>query len=173
MRPRSQMTLAIPCSYPDENGQVQAHADQRAALLKRAAAMEASLEALLVKLAVERELERISDSQKAMACFREGLQCLRESIERNVTLRTRGQDVVEGEWKAQGGLDGTPGRAYAALKYLAGQIALIATSAPDRPGKSFDAANVGRVVREVTTSAPFRNSWWTYYPPKEPVSKGK
>jgi hypothetical protein len=138
-------------------------------------AMEGSLEALLIKLAVERELEPMDRS--VLPRFREGLQCLRESIEDEVPIRVnRGQGSQPGDWLAilggplaQDGEDGGPGRAYRGIKDLAGRVALIATSAPWRRSPDPDA--VGQVVREVTTSARYRDSWWQGLPSGETAAR--
>jgi hypothetical protein len=148
-------------SFPDRGGRVDAPDSERRELLHRSAAMEGALEALLVKLAVERDLD--VPARADLARFREGLQCLRESIEKGSVLRTRSSD--EGgrkpgqEWKAQGGL------AYAALKELAGKVAAIASSAPRR--RPDTSSRIPGDVKEVTTSASYRRSWW-----KQPAAGG-
>lgn len=144
-------------SFPhDETGRVTAPGDQRRSLLERAAAMEGALETFLVKLAVERQLD--DRAKSVLARFREGLQCLRESIERDLTLRTRASGATGQEWKAQGGKNRTPGYAYAALKSLAGEVALIATAVPHR--SSDERARVASDVTALTTSARYRHGWW-------------
>ena len=93
---------------------------------------------------------------------------LRESIEDEVPLRVnRGQGSKPGDWlaipggpQAQAHKDGGPGQAYAAIKDLAGRVALIATWAPRRRSRDRDPDMVGQVVRDVTTSARYRGSWW-------------
>lgn len=143
-------------SFPEKAGRVEAPDDRRRELMTRAADMEGQLETFLVKLAVERRLGK--EQKENLARFREGLQCLRESIERGVTLRVRGSEATGLEWQARGGPDGTPGAAYAALKRLAGQVALIATAVPQRRRRH--RGEVPDVVVEVTTSARYRTCWW-------------
>jgi hypothetical protein len=152
-------------TLPSRDDTVLVPAEQRRELLGRAASMEASLEALLIKLAVERKLE--NTDRRVLPCFREGVQCLRESIEDEVKIRVnRGQGArledwwaIPGRGKAQDAADDGPGRAYRALKNLTGRVALIATSAPERPSPR-DPDAVGRDVREVTTSKWLSGSWW-------------
>jgi hypothetical protein len=153
-------------TFPPRDGKVLAPDEQRRQLVARAAAMEGSLEALLIKLAVERKLK--DKDKSVLPRFREGLQCLRESIEDEVPLRVnRGQGSKPGDWlaipggpQAQAHKDGGPGQAYAAIKDLAGRVALIATWAPRRRSRDRDPDMVGQVVRDVTTSARYRGSWW-------------
>jgi hypothetical protein len=152
------------------NEKIVAPPEQRKALLERAAAMEGALEALLVKLAMERKTD--GQDRRVLACFREGLQCLRESIEKEVSLRTRGEGSTPREWAAQGGTDGGPGQAYAAFKDLAGRVALIATSTPER-SLSRDPDETGRAVREVTTSAKYRYCWWEGFPHDKAPTDGR
>jgi hypothetical protein len=142
---------------PRADGIVQAAGDVRFALLERAAAMEGALESLLVKLATERNLS--DEDAVTLACFREGMQCLRESIEKNVPLRTRSSERSPREWTARGGGSGRVGAAYGAFKDLAGAVALIVTTSPEHR-KSRDHDDIGRVVRSVTTSAQYRETWW-------------
>jgi hypothetical protein len=144
-------------SHPEKDGQVQASPEQRLGLLERAAAMEGELEGLLVKLATERDI--CETDRVLLARFREGLQCMRESIEKKVPLRTRGSTSTPKEWKAQGGENGGPGVAYGAFKELAGMVALIATSSPER-ARFKDMAEPGKAIREITTSAKYRDRWW-------------
>ncbi len=154
--------------------------DVRLDLLKRAAALEGKWEALAVKLAVERRLE---DSDKvALAKFREGLQCLRESIEWNAPLRVRLADSTFGsgeEWKSspstESARDGLPPRAaaYTAFKTLAAAVCDITTNCPIRRTpkrilvlrnpiviRQADPKAVGRSISDATNTA-YRSSWWT------------
>jgi hypothetical protein len=150
--------------FPERDGKVDAPEDQRRELLARAAAMEGSLETLLVKLAVERELK--APDRRVLACFREGLQCLRESIERRAPIQVnKGRPGVKSDdWLAVPGAskaqDG-PGRAYRALKHLIGRVAHIATTTRWR--RSPDPDVVAQDVLDVTTSARFLDSWWQGY----------
>jgi hypothetical protein len=60
-------------TFPPRDGKVLAPDEQRRQLVARAAAMEGSLEALLIKLAVERKLK--DKDKSVLPRFREGLQC--------------------------------------------------------------------------------------------------
>lgn len=136
---------------------------ERAELLSRAAAVEADYESLMVKLIVERRLE--GQDLKNLAYFREGLQCLRESIEENHRLQTR--DGNGDEWRSAPQIS-KPRRAqaYRSFKTLAVLISEITTySKPAKRGRRRlrSHQDFGRQKAEeliAATTADARNTWW-------------
>ncbi|MET3934841.1 hypothetical protein [Arthrobacter sp. OAP107] len=135
-------------------------AKDRDDLLKRAAAVEGNYESLIVKLIVERDLG--PQDLKNLAYFREGLQCLRESIEADKSLRTRNGDGTE--WRSTP-VEGNPQRAkaYRSFKALAVLVSDVAThSKPIRNSRRGDQA-FWRTKAEglmAATNAQERLKWW-------------
>jgi|GEM_PF-1344279 len=103
------------------------------ALLERAAAAEAGVEAILVKLSAERELS--STELDTLGRFRQGYQTLRETIANAKPLHWSSSDHVE----------------YAAFKKLASRIGSIVTAEPSAPPPLYVAE---RSLREITS-----NNW--------------
>lgn len=137
--------------HPEVEGFIEISDESRQDLLDRASAVEGSMEALFVKLAVERNL---TDAEQIdLACFREGVQCLRESIEKRVHVQTRGPEALT--WSTADGRGG--GLPYNSFKRLAGRVALIASSA--KTGKA-DPRRVQQAMINTTSSAPYRENWW-------------
>ncbi|MHA7291286.1 hypothetical protein ACX80V_16770 [Arthrobacter sp. MDT3-24] len=138
-------------------------AKERAELLRRAAAVEGAYESLMVKLIVERRLG--TQDLKNLAYFREGLQCLRESIEANKRLKTRHGNGDE--WRSASQTD-KPQRAqaYLSFKTLAVLVSEMATySKPAKRGRRWLRGHqkFGRVKAEelmAATTAQARYTWW-------------
>lgn len=119
-------------------------------LLERAAEVEGGFESILVRLTQERRLDA-TDVQE-LARFREGYQCLRESIREDKAL----------DWKANPS-KGEPAHKYGEFKRLASHVAHLLSHTsrriirpPDLPFPS-EATN----ALAGATSVEFRGEWWT------------
>lgn len=106
-------------------------------LLARAAAAEAGIEAILVKVSAERKLTL--NEQATLARFRQGYQTLRESIADGASLPWASSDHV----------------AYAAFKRLASRIGSIVTAEPTTP----PAADVAERAFLEITSNKWEDDW--------------
>lgn len=134
------------------DGAVAAGMDEelRQDLLDRSAVEEGRYNALVLKLVAERDLQE--QDMTVLAMFREGQQCLRESLEKRVLLTTKGESP--GDWN-----DG--GAAYIRFKELAMRVADLVAHAPRRRESPGDLTAL-----EASTRRDFSGSWWT-----EPVPK--
>jgi hypothetical protein len=149
-------------------GSVASPEDTQWALLQRAGDTEAGFEALLIKLAAERELE--DQDIALLGCFREGYQTLRETIRRNKALgwwasaRTTSQPGYEPDDRSEPDDRYEPDdrwtgfQQYRAFKALAEQFAVQLAKYPKRrnPSKDFESR-----LLEVTSRAQYRGKWWT------------
>jgi hypothetical protein len=129
--------------------------DARLRLLERAAANEGLYESLIMKLAAERRLN--SQDLENLANFREGLQCLRESIGKKTVLTARDGDGKE--WMSQT-RDERPFRAkaYRSFKVLAVFVSTLIKQREFRRGREVEAAVA--LLEATSTSTERRGNWW-------------
>ena len=121
-------------------------ASTRSELLRQAASAEAEVEALLLKIAVERRLD--DDQQKLLGCFRQAFQTLRESItdDRRVGMprgRAHGGESDESKVEIWSNSEVYSYRVFKAL--VVWTATLVAT-----PGRRPTAAGARQSILEIT-----------------------
>ncbi len=107
-------------AHKDSKGTLRSADDLQWRLLERAELAESSFEALLVKLASERELSGVD--KRMLGCFREAYQMLRERIEKDQALNWWASDIHGDEGFAQ----------YHAYKALTEYVARLLAISPRR-----------------------------------------
>jgi hypothetical protein len=121
-------------------------------LLERAEAVEGGFEALLVKLASERKLNK--DEKLMLGSFREAYQMLREKIRVNKRLEWWASPIHHGQGFEQ----------YRAFKALAEYVAFLLAASPPRRlfrgAKRPDRREAIATIGEITKRTDFHDQWW-------------